>query len=85
MKIIDPNGKWVVNAGAYVMHDPESNIRLEPGETVKVPETSWLNAQIKFGCVKLAPSEEGTSAAPSKEAVKPAPVKVFPASKPASK
>jgi hypothetical protein len=45
MKIVDPQGKWYVNTGAYAFNDPELNTVLEPGILTKVTETVWIKSQ----------------------------------------
>jgi|JI10StandDraft_1071094.scaffolds.fasta_scaffold22193_10 hypothetical protein len=45
MRIIDPNGVWLKNTGAFPIHDPDIGVVLPAGETVKVAYSEWAKGQ----------------------------------------
>ena len=71
-RIVDNKGIWVTNVGAYPMQDPYSGVRIDPGESVQVKETTWVATQLELGCLDLVVTEEATVAAevPANKAAK---------------
>ncbi len=45
MKIIDEDGTWFTNAGAFPFNDPISGTRFEPGVRTKVKTNAWIEGQ----------------------------------------
>lgn len=43
--IIDADGDFYVNKGAFPFLDPTNGVRFEPGQPVKVKPTTWLANQ----------------------------------------
>lgn len=45
MRIIDPNGVWLKNIGAFPLYDPQANVVLPAGEEFQALHTDWAKAQ----------------------------------------
>lgn len=45
MKIVDPQGTWYLNTGAFNFHDPESKTVFEAGVLTKAKKTEWVQGQ----------------------------------------
>lgn len=46
MKVIDPDGKWWINTGAFRMVDPDrDNFFFETGVKYKIRGTAWMQGQ----------------------------------------
>jgi hypothetical protein len=43
--VLDPTGEWLMNTGAFPIHDPEGGITLPNGMVAKATYTAWLKAQ----------------------------------------
>jgi hypothetical protein len=52
MRIINPEGIWVVNRCRFPMADPTQNLRYEPGEVTCVQLSKWLKDQLHAGVFK---------------------------------
>lgn len=73
MRIIHPDGIWVIHTGLYRFVDPMSGVIFEPGETVRVQATTWLDGQPTIKRLDSDPLAAEKPAQPAaKSAVKPA-------------
>lgn len=72
MRIVHPDGTWLVNKCRFPMADPTQNVRLEPGEVTCIKLSDWLKMQTAAGLFEQA-SSPTTSAVPG---VRPIPQKV---------
>ena len=43
--VIDRNGQWFLNTGAYVIVDTETGNRFESGKLTKVKSNEWVKSQ----------------------------------------
>ena len=43
--IVDKDGEWFKNVGAFPFIDPTTNTRFEPGVTVKIKSNDWIVGQ----------------------------------------
>lgn len=57
IKVVDLEGRWVVNPHAYPFPDPETGVRFEPKvpTKVKVDKGSWVAGQIEAKALIFAP------------------------------
>lgn len=65
MQVIDADGEWFVNTGAYSFSDPITKVRFQPGVHVKVKPTAWMSSQTTIKPV------EGESAKAAKPVAAP--------------
>lgn len=49
MRIVHPDGTWLVNKCRFPMADPTQNVLLEPGEVTCVKLSDWLKMQTAAG------------------------------------
>lgn len=49
MRIVHPDGSWLVNKCQFPMADPTQDVRLEPGELTCVKLSDWLKMQMAEG------------------------------------
>lgn len=49
MRIVHPDGTWLVNKCQFPMADPTQQVLLEPGEVTCVKLSDWLKMQMAAG------------------------------------
>jgi hypothetical protein len=49
MKIVHPDGAWLVNKCQFPMSDPTQDVRLDPGEPTCIQMSEWLKMQVAAG------------------------------------
>lgn len=53
MKIVDPNGIWVLNKKDFKFFDSASGTMFESGELTKATETGWVREQVAAGLLSI--------------------------------
>ena len=48
-KVLNPNGEWLLNSGAFPIYDPDSQVTVPAGVPVKATYTDWLKGQPTVG------------------------------------
>lgn len=56
MRIVHPDGTWIVNTCRFPMADPTQNVLLEPNEPTCIRLTEWLEMQMRCGLFTKVPS-----------------------------
>lgn len=51
MRIVHPNGEWLINSGNFAFTDPTTNTTFQPGEVTRALWTDWMNGQPVFAKV----------------------------------
>jgi len=49
MRIVHPDGTWIVNKCRFPMADPTQNVLLEPSEVTCIKLSDWLKMQTAAG------------------------------------
>ena len=64
--IVDKDGLWYVNEGAFPFIDPTNNVRFEPQVWVKVKTTPWIKSQFEVIKERPDPNADAKPAEPVK-------------------
>ena len=51
MRIVHPDGEWLVNRAQFAFTDPTTNTTFQPGEVTKATLTDWIKSQPTFAKV----------------------------------
>lgn len=66
--VVDQDGEWFVNQGAFPFTDPTSGVRFEPSVQVKVKRSDWMKGQPVIAAVPQEKPAEKPEKEPTKKA-----------------